>query len=309
MATRFRLRTKGLFLTYAQIGEVPADALAQTIQDKYGDDILYITWGEELHEDGGRHVHALVLLKETKVFVNDREWDYTCDGGEVLHPHVEAAKAIKDCRRYCQKDGHFKELGHWPYKEALTTTEKNRLLRTTPVNKLVEDGVISILHVRTIQTAQIILNEKLQESLKPVPRVFWFFGATGSGKTRAAVSINPVSYWISNQDLKWFDGFEHQDVAIIDDFRVGSCTFNFLLRLLDRYKLKVPIKGGFVWWNPKIIVVTCPVTPRELYTNHITGEVWDNEDQLERRITRQVEFPVQNVEFNEQDMLNSIEED
>lgn len=309
MATQFRIRASKLFLTYPQIGQAPAQQFLDRVQDWYGNDVIYCVCGEERHADGGRHVHLLVLLKKVVNTKNNREWDITMGDGRVLHPHVEGAKAPKDVREYCKKDGVFKEIGEWPYKETLTKSEKNRLIKDTPIETLIEDGTISMMNVRTIEIAKVILTQKAQEQIKPVPKVFWFWGPTGSGKTRAAVAISD-DYWISGSDLRWFQGYHNQKVAILDDLRVASCSFQFLLRLLDRYKLQVEIKGASVWWNPEIIVITCPVTPKELYTNHVTGEVWDNEDQLERRITRQVEFPTADDEhLKYEDMINSIEED
>lgn len=86
----------------------------------------------------------------------------------------------------------------------------------------------------------------------------------------------------------WFDGYEGQEVAVFDDFRPWWCRFDYLLRLLDRYPMKVPIKGGFVNWIPEIIIITTQKSIRDTFT----GEYRTDEDirQLERRVTRRVHF-------------------
>lgn len=96
--------------------------------------------------------------------------------------------------------------------------------------------------------------EKMKKLPKDKPLVLWFYGPTGTGKTRRAVEIGEEfgGYWMSGQNLQWFDGYQTLEtpVAIIDDFRKDFCTFHYLLRLFDRYPLNVPVKGGFVAWRP-----------------------------------------------------------
>ena len=98
------------------------------------------------------------------------------------------------------------------------------------------------------------------------PYVIWLAGPTGCGKTRWVVDLFPDGeVWISS-DLPWCDGYNGQKVAVLDDLRKGDIKFNKLLRMLDRYKFDVPIKGGEVHWTPQIIVVTCPRTPEGEFT-------------------------------------------
>lgn len=121
-----------------------------------------------------------------------------------------------------------------------------------------------------------------------VKHVKWFHGTTGTGKTRTAVEEAGEDVWISNGDLQWFDGYTGQRSVIIDDLR-GDVKFNFLLRLLDRYRLKVPIKGDFVNWEAEQIWITSPYKPEVLFAKQ-NNDVTDNIDQLLRRINEIKEF-------------------
>lgn len=129
---------------------------------------------------------------------------------------------------------------------------------------------------------------KCEEKVKPV--VFWCYGKSGSGKTRWAVETFPDNVIIHNQNSSgryWFDGYEAQECVILDDIRKGSYQYNDLLSLLDRYKMEVPIKGGHRPWLPKVIVITCPWDPYELWGKTKRDgliEENDNFDQLLRRI-------------------------
>lgn len=120
------------------------------------------------------------------------------------------------------------------------------------------------------------------------PRVFWLYGETGTGKTRSAVEFatRQGRYWMSNGSLRWFDGYQGERTVILDDIRSDACSFDFLLRLLDRYPFRVEYKGGFVDWCPQFILLTCWARPDQLFTLRGQGDV----DQLIRRIEKIVEF-------------------
>ncbi len=85
--------------------------------------------------------------------------------------------------------------------------------------------------------------------------------------------------WWSGVDLKWFDGYDGHKAAIFDDFRPDMCKLWMLLRLLDRYPLRIPIKGGFVQWRPTCIWITCPREPSDCY-----ADMGEDIEQLMRRI-------------------------
>jgi len=43
--------------------------------------------------------------------------------------------------------------------------------------------------------------------------------------------------------------------VVIDDF-YGWLPLNFMLQLMDRYPMQVPVKGGYVNWAPRFIYIT-----------------------------------------------------
>lgn len=120
------------------------------------------------------------------------------------------------------------------------------------------------------------------------PEVVWLHGETGTGKTRNAVKFAETygPYWMSNGSLKWFDGYQGESIVILDDIRADSCSFDFLLRLLDRYQFRVEYKGGFVDWQPLAIIITSWGTPEQLFTLKNQGDI----AQLLRRIRRVLEY-------------------
>ncbi len=71
-------------------------------------------------------------------------------------------------------------------------------------------------------------------------------GATGTGKTRSVYSDD--CYMITGDSLEWWDGYEGQIKLVIDEY-ANQCKITKLLNLLDGYKLRLPIKGGFTYAN------------------------------------------------------------
>lgn len=139
----------------------------------------------------------------------------------------------------------------------------------------------------------ILFNRGIERliNLRAAPRDFqtlvkWYHGPTGSGKTRAASTENPGAYWKSPSN-QWWCGYDSHEAVIIDDYRTDFCKFNVLLRLFDRYPMKVEVKGGTVEFRPKVIVVTAPKSPTEMWNLRSDEDL----KQLTRRISEIKFFP------------------
>ncbi|ARF02751.1 SWPV1-176 [Shearwaterpox virus] len=99
------------------------------------------------------------------------------------------------------------------------------------------------------------------------PYVIWIYGPHGSGKT-------PLAYKLTNnknrdiyekEHSKWWDDYSQQKYCIIDDFHKYQIDFNYLVKLFDKYPLKVEINKGFKQFNSKKIIITCVHHPSVLY--------------------------------------------
>jgi len=104
---------------------------------------------------------------------------------------------------------------------------------------------------------------------RPRPRVLWFYGPTGTGKSHHAhlLAAQTGPYWSASKDLNWFNGYDpmYHKAVVVDDFRQSFCSFDWLLKITDKYPLEVPTKGGFVCWAPELIIITCPWSIEGLY--------------------------------------------
>lgn len=114
------------------------------------------------------------------------------------------------------------------------------------------------------------------------PQVSIYEGATGTGKTRAVWTTFPDVFALPPVEGNriWFDGYMGQKAALIDDFDGYAIPITFMLRLLDRYPMKVQVKGGFVDWCPEYIVITTNLPFNRWYEDADT----EHRAALQRRI-------------------------
>lgn len=106
-------------------------------------------------------------------------------------------------------------------------------------------------------------------------------GDAGVGKTRLVYATYGAEAIFAlgpdGSERAWFDGYTGQPVLLLDDF-YGGLPYAFLLRLLDRYPLRVPTKGGHAWAAWRVIVITSNKAPADWYRHGMT-------DALLRRLT------------------------
>lgn len=104
------------------------------------------------------------------------------------------------------------------------------------------------------------------------PTVILLVGPPGTGKSYTARDmVHPLNYWVKPKGGgTWFDGYDGQPVALLDDFTGRGIPCAFLLELLDIWAVRVPVKGSFTWFNPKFLIITSNTHPSYWYR-------WDEE--------------------------------
>lgn len=107
--------------------------------------------------------------------------------------------------------------------------------------------------------------------VRPDKRVYVFFGESGTGKTSAVFrTFGPENIFRlvsgdGSNDSVWFDGYQGEDVLLLDDY-YGQLKWSFFLQLLDIYPLRVAVKGSFTYVNFPIIILTSNVEPAQWYS-------------------------------------------
>lgn len=208
--------------------------------------------------------------------------------------HIEAMKGSPaDSLKYCSKE----DRAPYQYGAMPQAGKRNDLhaaidmLKTgMSVEEMIKSADTPVLatFVRYPRGLTRISQTFNRNTRRTPPLVVWIHGSTGTGKTRSVHEFAELcgsELWKSSGSLQWFDAYESQPIACFDDYRTDHAKFSFVLQLLDRYPLRVPIKGSFVDWLPIILFVTAPQPPRIMW-NLRTAEALD---QLCRRITLEID--------------------
>lgn len=303
-------RGKQFLLTWAQC-PLPLEMVHNILEQRFGGETEYILSSQEEHKQtGGLHIHAVIVFKERRR-LNIEET--IIDGGNQRYrPNIEGVRSLKASIMYVKKDGTWKETGKDPVKkQEITKKDKMDFIKQHSFNEIVDSGLFSFSEVRNAHFIKTRLEEIEFKWPAYEKRIIkWYYGPTGSGKTRMAVKEAQESegnWTMLSGDMRTFiNGYTNEENVIFDDVRKGTFRFEQLLRLLDGYRVIINVKGGFREWRAKRIWITCPQEPTMLFRNEETLEPWDNIDQLLRRIDETKEFPVSEIAEQTTEVLSYI---
>lgn len=219
--------------------------------------------------------------------------------------HVEVCKGNDLSNiRYCRKEGNYKEFG--------TPSERGK--RNDLIDAFNDCKTLKLfikfypdLYARYRSGIEGYYRHKGEDYdlTDGKPLVIWLYGDSGAGKTRIVkdylrVKINE-GYRVWRRPLgttAWFDGYSDQDIVFLDEVRGSTYKFDDLLQMLDYDCPKVPIKGGFTEFRPKVILITSNAGPKQCY-EHINDE---NKVQLARRCDY-----IKKIKEYEEDYLINLE--
>lgn len=127
------------------------------------------------------------------------------------------------------------------------------------------------MYARCRHSIDVLYEQQYQNTKRLPPTVTVIYGPPGSGKTRTIYDKHDQTtiYKVAksnNKDSIWFNGYDpgQHKVLLIDDF-YGWISYSFLLQLLDRYPMKVEVKGSMTNILVTDIYITSNVHPEEWY--------------------------------------------
>lgn len=221
----------------------------------------YLCFGKEIGEQGTKHLQGFISYNDRKSLSQLRKHVHD-------KAHFEIARGTPNqAAEYCQKDGDFVEHGLLPKPKGTRNdllAVQRRILEGAD-RDTIRDEFFNIYakYPRAIETYISDLQPKRNWETNVV--VFW--GKTGKGKTRSVYEFIKHEEIYSHPGEQWFDGYKGQSVVLFDDFNGSEFKLCYLLKLLDRYPMQVPIKGGYVNWVPKHIYFTSNKDPTTWYEN------------------------------------------
>jgi len=230
-------------------------------QDEYSLALLapyrYIIIGRERGENNTPHLQIYLELHKPLSFKTLKKKFFP-------RAHLEPSRGSREqARDYCKKE-HYHEYGVFE----LTQGKRNDfsialslLNSNTGIRKGIESEMITTLGTLTAY-------ERLQKYYsvhRTRPRVLWFYGPGGSGKTSTALSLTGDDVYIANLITKgWMDGYDRHKSIIIDDLDIdtdNSEFFGTFLSLLDRNPLRMNAKNTSVSIAAELIIITSQKAP------------------------------------------------
>lgn len=242
----------------------------------------YLIYGREHQNDGTPHLQGFMKLKKPMRLTGVKKIP------GLRRAHFEVAKASdQDCIDYCSKEDIS------PYTLGTLTSQGKRTdlesvadsIGTLTLRQIAEEFPVAYIKYHK-GINELKKFHEIDRNWKMEVWVIW--GPPGTGKTRFANTLGESQYFVSTPRSGkeiWFDGYEGQETMILDDF-YGWMRWSMLIKLLDRYKMGLPIKGGFVSMRSKRIVITSNSHPL-LWYNYGSKIVFSA---LARRTTHFVEY-------------------
>lgn len=226
----------------------------------------YIIYGKEVGASGTHHLQGFVAF--------ENQMTLSAAIKRLPGCHVEVAVAPQAAIEYCKKEGNFTERGIPPltqkrkgtmeqerWEQALQCAKKGR------IDEIPAD--IQFRYYKTIK--EIAKDHMLPTSDASSLTGQWFVGKAGTGKSRTAREENPGAYAKSLD--KWWDGYQNEDVVIIDDMDPYHKSLAYELKIWgDRYAFIAPIKGGAMRIRPSKVIITSQYTPEEIWDDAATLE-------------------------------------
>jgi len=234
----------------------------------------YLCVGKEVGEAGTPHLQGYIHFENPRSFKAVKKL--------LMRAHLEPAKGNpKQASDYCKKDGNYIEIGECPSQG--TRTDLDNVREVISRTGRMADVVDVATSYQSVKMAEQILKYK-EKPRNWKPTIKWFWGASGTGKSKRAYEELGDDCYTCMSTGRWFDGYDGHENVLIDDMRRDFMKFHEFLRLIDRYAMKVETKGGTRQFLAKNVIITSCYHPRELFKTR------EDVFQLIRRIDEIVEF-------------------
>lgn len=249
----------------------------------------YAVFQLETGASGTPHFQGYVVLSVKKRLSPLRE--------AIPGAHWEKARGTpKQNREYCTKPegriGEFCEIGVFPEIQQGKRKDLERLhfdLKHGLSTKGYRDEYFSLF----VRYPNLVANFKYAacepRQQEQAPFCWLLIGKSGTGKSRYARLISErIGGGLYNATLgEWFDGYGGERSILFDDFRGSSLSFSTFKLLIDRYPIRVAIKGTSCAVGATRFFITSNFTPDTWWSKEVTGE---DLTPLYRRIQRVLHF-------------------
>lgn len=276
-STRRQKSRNWVFTLFADNGEFDALASDPTTNEPFpqwwhDERVSYCKYQLERAPDTGRlHIQGMISFKKgsrpmttVKKIIGDKA-------------HCEVCKDIQASIRYCGKP-ETRVKGPWEHgdppagqgaRNDLTWVWQEVKKRTSSFDMIEADPHLARYqkHIQFMRQVSLAKDSDRQDR-KMAVYIFW--GPTNTGKTYTAMNLMAPKDWVYKMDppergtQMWWDGYEGQHTVVFDEFEGENyCSMSRLKVLLDKYTLRLPVKGSFTNAVYEQVVMCSNVAPRQ----------------------------------------------
>lgn len=216
-------------------------------------DAVWCIGQPELGESGYRHWQIMVAYSSKKTQRQVKE------SFGVQGMHVEAtrsAAAETYVRKEETRDGEPFEFGTKPFNRN-SGTDWDRIKELAQRGKV--DMVPADIYIRYYRSLSSIAADH-DSPIGYEKIVVVYYGPTGTGKSRRAWEEAGPTAYPKDPRTKFWCGYRGEENIVLDEFR-GGIDIAHMLRWLDRYPVRIEVKGSTRPLNARKIWITSNLSP------------------------------------------------
>lgn len=279
---------------------------------------VYLVWQHEVSSTGTPHLQGYVVFdKPVSLLTLTRALPGVHFERRMAKTHREAIEYVTSTGKHADKP---RVAGPWTVGEKPTDDERRKrkdidhcldMIKQgkTPRLLLQDDDTASayIKYMPSMDKARVHLGAH-QRTVQTCAMIYW--GPPHTGKTHAAEEWcrkHSLTFYVCPQQQAtngnpWFDGYNSEDVVIVNEMGGHWCRPEFYCNLIDKSAMKVQFKGGSYDFVSKMVIFTSNRDP----TTWWSQLVMDKNPGLLRRLTQDIDprvnicrvvyFPLSQVE-------------
>lgn len=241
--------------------------------------VKYCCYGREIGESGTPHLQGyLEVASPCRISgiskIIPRAWIGVAHGSAIEN------------QKYTGKDLDWISFGTpmpgQGFRSDLKTAMRMVEEKTPKIEIMREIPTTYARYPKFVQEYQNLLEKEETRDFRVIEtHVLW--GEAGTGKTKTAHNSCAGLFTVNPEDSFPFDGYDGEEGILIDDFQGQGISHQFLLRILDRYQLRVNVKGGHRYARWTKVWITSNKPPMAWYPGGLSPA-------LERRLSDVTEF-------------------
>jgi hypothetical protein len=254
--------------------------------------VRYFVFVREKGDNGTEHYQGYIEFSKPKKFSLVKK--YFSEEQIGTNAHIsERIYARLTCVKYVKKEDKFADKAHtrigkiYEYGDFAKSGQRNDLIDMVEMKRqgATDLEIFETYPYQAARYGKFVTSKAMEHKEKDFKaqyrenlEVYYIHGATRTGKTRFVFDKHGYENVYQNEGYeygKWFDGYEGQDILLLDEYRT-SLGFGFLLKLLDGHPLKIQCRYQNKWacFTKIYITSNLPLEAQHQDTQYGDPESW-----------------------------------